>query len=129
MKIRVMLMAALVMALAGPALAGDDPSIPKAEKKKIQASIEKHIKGLSQHGLYPIFDPESRLLVGMKYETLHKAVGKKGNYFVSCADFTGIDGIKYDVDLLVGKKGKSYQVVESLIHKRDGKKSPYDVQH
>jgi len=43
---------------------------------------------------------------------------------VSCADFTSLEGVKYDLDFLVSP---NYGVVATLIHSKDGKKTAYDI--
>lgn len=76
---------------------------------------------------YPIFDPDSRKVVQLDFLKLHEGVvvkGVQGKYYISCADFTDKEGKKYDLDFLVSP---DLEVVETLVHKKDGKKMDYGV--
>ena len=117
----------ITLALPGIALSGDDTSIPKSEKTKIQATMKNHIESFSSKGEFPIFDQQAKAVINVKFKGLHSGVVKKGDYFVSCADFVDQSGIEYDIDLLVSLSGKKYKVIESLVHKKNGEKFPYDV--
>ncbi len=79
------------------------------------------------NGKYPVFDPAVRTLVQLQFKELHAGVermGKKTPYFVSCADFVGEDGTKYDLDFFVSEK---YGVVSAIVHAKNGVESKYDV--
>jgi len=60
---------------------------------------------------------------------LHSGVVKKGDLFISCADFVAEDGTKFDIDFLVQPDGQRYEVVSAVVHAKGGVKSPYDIEH
>ena len=108
---------------------GDDPGIPRETKDKIQIAMQAHINGLlaKNGGSYPIFDPDTRNVVQLKFLALHKGVvvkGSQGKYYISCADFTDKENKVYDLDFLVSD---NFEVVETLVHKKDGKTMHYGV--
>ena len=119
----------MLLALALPAIvwSGDDPSIPKEDKAKIQAAMDTHIQGLSDKKGLPVFDHKAQAVVHLKFKELHSGVAKKGDYFVSCADFIDSAGTLYDIDLLARPSGDQYMIVESFVHKKGGEKFPYEV--
>lgn len=117
------------LALSGSASAADDPKIPKADKDQIQEAMSQHIRGLSDSRGFPVFDHTAGKLVWVKLDELHSGVVKKGDVYASCADFVAADGTKFDIDFLVQKDKSTFEVVSALVHSRDGKKSPYDVEH
>ncbi len=109
--------------------AGDDPNIPSDVKAKIQTAMQAHVNTLmaKNGGSYPIFDPDTREVVQLNFKELHKGVvvkGNQGKYYISCADFTDSNEGKYDLDFLVSA---NYEVVETLVHKKNGKKMHYGV--
>ena len=111
------------------AFSADDPNIPKSTKAKVQTAMTNHINKMVKinEGTYPILDPDTRKIVQLDFKKLHKGVvvkGSEGKYYISCADFTDKSGIKIDIDFLVSP---NYEVVESLIHKKDGKRMDYGV--
>jgi len=77
--------------------------------------------------MFPIFDPGQRTVVQLKFDQFHDSVEIKGRdypYFISCADFTDKNGVKYDLDFLVSK---NHEVVAVLIHAINNKKTKYDI--
>ncbi len=109
--------------------AADDPGIPRETKDKVQIAMQAHINGLlaKNGGSYPIFDADTQNVVQLKFLALHKGVvvkGSQGKYYISCADFTDKENKAYDLDFLVSDH---FEVVETLIHKKDGKKMHYGV--
>lgn len=118
-----------VLMISGTVYAGDDPSISRETKDKVQIAMTAHVNALmaKNGGSYPIFDPDSRKVVQLQFSKLHTGVvvkGSQGKYFISCADFTNESGIKYDLDFLVSV---NLEVVETLVHKKDGVKQHYSV--
>ncbi len=108
---------------------GDDPAIPRETKDKVQIAMQAHINGLlaKNGGSYPIFDPDVRNVVQLKFLALHSGVvvkGSQGKYYISCADFTDKENKVYDLDFLVSD---NFEVVETLVHKKDGKTMHYGV--
>jgi len=123
-----LLTAAFALLTLFPALAADDPTIPKAEKQKINKAMHQYVSTIATKGLLPIFHPKSRNVIHLRLKKVHRGVFRKGPYFASCADFLGPKGTRFDVDFLVKKNQKGhYRVVLALIHKKNGKKWPYGV--
>ncbi len=115
--------------IPGAVYAADDPNIARETKDKVQIAMNAHINALmaKNGGSYPIFDQDSRNVVQLQFLKLHKGVvvkGNQGKYFISCADFTDEAGTKYDLDFLVSA---NLEVVEALVHKKDGVKQHYGV--
>ncbi|GJL54926.1 MAG: hypothetical protein NPIRA02_20580 [Nitrospirales bacterium] len=115
--------------LAGGTVWGQD-GIATTHRDSIQKAMGKHIDDLVElngNGKYPIFDPESRSLLQLKFKKFHDSVeikGRENSYFVSCADFVAEDGTLYDLDFFVSK---NYGVVSALVHSKNGVHSEYDI--
>ena len=113
---------------AGWALA--DTGIAETHRDAIQTAMGNHIKDVSDkngNGMFPMFDPGKRTVVQLKFDKFHNSVEIKGRsypYFISCADFTDKNGVKYDLDFLVSK---NHHVVAVLIHSINNKKTKYDI--
>ena len=52
----------------------------------------------------------------------------KGEFYVSCADFTDAGGNLVDVDFLVGADSEGHRVLEGVVHKIGGTKRPYHIE-
>lgn len=114
--------------LGAPALAGDDPSIQGELRQGIQASMSQFIEHQTVDGVFPHYDPVDGKLLHLSQANLHAGIVKKGDFYVSCADFVDQDGRKIDVDFLVTSTGKDTRTLQALVHKVDGNKRPYDVE-
>ena len=123
-----LIIAGLVLTIASPALAGDDPSIKGKQRESIKKAMSDHIEGVSIDEHYTVYDVVNGELKKLKLKELHEGIVKKGDYFVSCADFVDPQGTLYDIDFLVGAKDDSYLVVLNVIHAVDGKKRKYHVE-
>ena len=55
-----------------------------------------------------------------EFDYIHSGVKKKGDLYVSCADFKA-GGDVYDIDYYVKSDGEKYVVVKVLFHKKNGK--------
>lgn len=117
------------VSLSTLAPAADDPKIPKTEKDLVQQAMTQHISRLTDSRGFPVFDHTVGKLVRVKLDSLHAGVVKTGDVYASCADFVAADGTKFDIDFLVQQDKTSFEVVSALVHARNGKKSPYDVEH
>jgi hypothetical protein len=119
----------LVLTLMSGSVAAE-PGIADNHRDAIHKAMEQHIQSVTQlngNGKFPIYDPETRSILQLNFDKLHDSVeikGRKIPYFVSCADFTSLEGVKYDLDFLVSP---NYGVVATLIHSKDGKKTAYDI--
>ena len=112
---------------ATSAWAADDPSIKGELRQEIKVAMDQHIKATTVEGRYVIYDAIEGELLRLKFAELHEGVVKKGDFFVSCADFT-VGDHKYDLDFLVGRKGEKLRVFQALVHKVDGDKRPYHLE-
>lgn len=89
----------------------------------IRAAMELYVVKESQEtGTFDVTDPETAKVRHLKLERVHERVGKTGNYYYSCADFSDtVSGEKLDLDLDVLDKDGVLSVVDVRIHKIDGK--------
>jgi hypothetical protein len=110
------------------AFAGNDSSIKGQQRLEIKTAMGVHISGNSLAGKYVIFDAGNGAIKKLTLKELHQGVVKKGDYYVSCADFVDAKGKLYDLDFLVANKAGKYQVIQSLVHAIDGKKRKYHVE-
>jgi len=128
MKKILLTMLAIHFMWAGWALA--DSGIVETHRDAIQTAMKNHIKDVSDkngNGMFPIFNPSQRTVIQLKFDRFHDSVEIKGRdypYFISCADFTDKNGVKYDLDFLVSK---NHEVVAVLIHSINNKKTKYDI--
>ena len=123
-------LASLVLLLTtAVAWAGDDPSIKGDLRTNIQAAMDDFVTDQSVGGVVRIYDPvEGRLLKLESYE-LHSGIVRKGDFYVSCADFADQDGRKIDVDFLVlpDASGK-LRATQGIVHSVDGDKRKYHLE-
>lgn len=118
----------VLIAFAGASFAADDPSIKGKLRKGIQASMEQFIEHQTVDGLFRYYDPVDGKLLHLERPKLHDGIVKKGDFYVSCADFYDQDGRKLDFDFLVVEAGGEMRTVQALLHKIEGSKRPYDVE-
>jgi hypothetical protein len=111
-----------------PVFAGDDPTIKGQQRLEIKTAMGVHISQASMEGKYVIFDANQGQLKQLVLKELHEGIVKKGDYYVSCADFVDKSGKLYDLDFLVTQTDGRYKVIQSLVHAVDGKKRPYHVE-
>lgn len=108
----------------------DHPGIAPAHRDSFQNAMAMHIEEVTEHngnGMYPVYDPETKTVVQLKFKEFHDSVeikGRKTPYFISCADFTAEDGTVYDLDFLVSP---NYGIVGTLVHSKNGKYINYDI--
>ena len=89
-----LLIAASLAALTAPIFAADDPSIKGELRKNIKEAMVKHVAHTTIEGRYVIYDAVAGELKKLKFAELHDGVVKKGQFFVSCADFVDVEGHK-----------------------------------
>ena len=94
---------------------------PSAED--IRAAMKAYVDTKSQAtGTFDILDSETGKARKLKFERVHERVGKTGDYYYSCADFSDADsGEKLDLDLDLADKDGKLEVVDVRIHKVSGK--------
>ena len=124
------LSAAAALLLAAPAAqAGNDPSIEGDLRKNIQAAMDSWVGEQTVDGTVRLYDPVEGRLLELRFEELHDGIVKKGDFYVSCADFADQDGRKIDVDFLVLPDGDELIATQAIVHSVDGKKREYHLEN
>ncbi len=114
--------------IAEGALAGNDPSIKGALRADIQKAMSSHIDGHQVSGSYMHYDAVDGKLIRLKLEELHSGIVKKGDYYVSCADFVDDKGRLYDLDFLVAGNRDNLTVFQAVVHKVNSEKRVYHLE-
>ena len=117
----------LLLGTGALALAADDPSIQGEPRDKSQKAMAEHIDQNQIGGEYVVYDGIEGELLLLEPVKLHEGLVKKGDYYVSCADFVDLDGNKYDLDFLVAEQGGEYRVYDAIVHKKNKDKRKYHV--
>ncbi len=130
MKISKVIAAVILIAgMVTTAFAGNDPSIKGKVRTGIQAAMNEHVGQNTVGDKYVIYDAVDGALKKLTFKKLHKGIVKKGDFYVSCADFVDRQDRKYDIDFLVVEKDGSFRVLQSLVHSIDGKKRTYHLEN
>ena len=122
--------AALCVLLVGiSAGAGDDPSIKGELREQIQTAMGEYVEEQTTNSRVQLYDPVEGELLSLRFESLHSGIVRKGDFYVSCADFVDQDGRKIDVDFLVlpDDEGK-LRATQGIVHSVDGKKREYHLE-
>ena len=120
---------ALLVALAAtPAVAGDDPSIKGQLRTNIQTAMNDFVEEQTVDGAIRLYDPVDGRLLELKSYELHSGIVRKGDFYVSCADFVDANGRKIDVDFLVIQDGDRLQTTLGIVHSVAGKKREYHLE-
>ena len=117
-----------LLLIASPALAGDDPSIQGAQRDGIGQAMRRFIAEQQVKGKVLHYDAVAGELLQLQLDELHAGIVKKGDFYVSCADFVATDGRKFDIDFLVVPNGSEYRVNQALVHSVDAKKRKYHLE-
>lgn len=118
----------IIMGIATTGFAANDPSIKGQMRAGIQAAMNEHIKHNAVGMKYAIYDSVKGELKWLTLDKLHDGIVKKGDFYVSCADFVDVQGKKYDIDFLVIQEDDTYRVLEAVVHAEDGKKRKYHLE-
>lgn len=118
----------LVFLTTGLAFAGNDSSIKGELRKNITRSMETFIGDKTIGDTFYIYDTVKGELLNLKFKKLHKGIVKKGDFYVSCADFVDGEGTKFDLDFLVMPKDQSLTTIQAVVHSVDGKKRKYHLE-
>ncbi len=110
------------------AQAGDDPSIKGDLRTNIHAAMNDFVGEQTVDGRVRLYDPVEGRLLSLEFDNLHEGIVRKGEFYVSCADFVDQDGRKIDVDFLVIPKGDELIATQALVHSVDGKKRKYHLE-
>ena len=108
--------------------AADDPSIKGVLREDIKASMMSFIDSTMISDTYYIYDAVGGRLLELKFAKLHEGIVKKGDFYVSCADFIDKNGTKVDIDFLVIKDGDNLKTIQAVVHSLDGKKRKYHLE-
>jgi hypothetical protein len=120
---------ALFLTLAAPpAAAGDDPAIKGELRTNIQSAMNGFVEEQTVDGVLRLYDPVDGRLLELKSYELHSGIVRKGDFYVSCADFVDAGGQKIDVDFLVIQDGDSLMVTQGIVHSVDGVKREYHLE-
>ena len=119
----------LLVALAAlPVVAGDDPSIKGELRTNIHAAMNDFVEEQAVDGVVRLYDPVEGHLLELKSYELHRGIVRKGDFYVSCADFVDAGGRKIDVDFLVIRDGDRLKATQGIVHSVDGKKRAYHLE-
>lgn len=124
---RIAPVALLALIALQPVQAADDPSIPARLKSEARKAMLSHIDAGKVDGRNFFHDGVTGHVVALRFAELHAGVVRKGDFYVSCADFTRPDGKLVDIDFLVAGSSDGLRVIEAIVHKVDGDKRPYHV--
>ena len=120
---------ALLLALGTTSvLAGDDASIKGELRTGIQSAMSDFVEEQTVNGVVRLYDPVDGRLLELKSYELHSGIMRKGDFYVSCADFVDASGSKIDVDFLVIEDGDRLKVTQGIVHSVDGKKREYHLE-
>lgn len=108
--------------------AANDPSINGNTRSKIKSAMSEMINRNTVNNVYSHYDPIKGVLHDMELVELHDGIVKKGNYYVSCADFRNSKGQLLDIDFLVLEKDDKFVATQAVIHKADDKKRKYHLE-
>jgi hypothetical protein len=113
---------------AVPTAAADDPSIRGEQRDQIQAAMTRFVAEQSVEGVVRIYDPVDGKLLRLRLDEVHEGIVRKGDFFVSCADFRDQDGRRIDVDFLVIERGDGLVATQGVVHSVDGNKRKYHLE-
>ncbi|MBJ20118.1 MAG: hypothetical protein GY910_26340 [bacterium] len=114
--------------LAGSAQAGNDASIKGDLRTNIHKAMDSFVDQQTVGDKLRIYDAVDGKLLRLGSYELHSGIVKKGDFYVSCADFQDQDGRKIDVDFLVIPNGGELQVTQGIVHSVEGKKRKYHLE-
>ena len=108
--------------------AANDPSIQGQLRADIQASMRHFIDERASDGVYLHYDAATGELLTLKFKELHSGIVKKGDFYVSCADFTDSTGKLFDLDFLIRAVEDKLQTSQAIVHAVGGKKRAYHLE-
>jgi hypothetical protein len=118
----------LALAVGLPVRADDDPSIKGELRQNIQTSMRNYIRSETLDGTFFLYDPVEEKLLRLRLDHLHDGIVRKGDFFVSCADFVDQNGRKLDLDMLVLGSHSKLITTQAIIHAVDGSKRQYHLE-
>ncbi len=129
-SLRRLLQGSLIIAVlaSGSALAADDPSIKGDLRSNVNSAMNEMIQQRTVDGTFKFYDQLKNQVYDLKLVKLHDGIVKKGDYYVSCADFVDPKGNKVDMDFLVLPRNGKLVATQAIMHKVDGKKRKYHLE-
>lgn len=118
----------LIGLLVNAAYASDDPSIKGQLRADIQHAMNAHIKANDIKGEYVLYDALRGKVLRMKLDRLHEGIVSKGDFYVSCADFSDASGNTYDIDFMVAGDEKGLSVYQAIVHQDKTGKRLYHLE-
>jgi len=100
----------------------DDPSIRGDLRANVQQSMANFIEEQTIEEHLYVYDAVKGKLLQLKLLELHDGIVKKGDFYVSCADFSDQHGNKVDIDFMVRKTSSGLITTQALVHSINGKK-------
>lgn len=117
-----------LLATSSVSFGGNDPSIKGDLRQQININMKEFIDSNTVGDVYSIYDPIDGKLLKLTFVELHKGIVKKGDYYVSCADFTDSNQKIVDLDFLVIPNNNKLLVTQAVIHSVDGEKRKYHLE-
>jgi len=114
------LCAAVLMLMALAVSATDDASIRGILRPQIWAIMDDYLLTQMPYGTMRLYDPVEDKVLELETRAFSERVVRKGDFYVSCADFVDQDGRKIDLDFLVLHTEEPMRVTQTVIHKIDG---------
>ena len=133
MKLRTLALAIFTLGVLFPwsnsAFAGEKVSIEGQERINIQQAMKRFIDEGTVDGVYRHYDPVTGELLRLQFTKLH-GIRKKGDFYVSCADFEDPRGRLVDLDIMVIQAGDDLRATQAIVHQLPGekKKRPYHLE-
>ncbi len=90
--------------------------------------MEVFLKDRTRDDVFLLYDPIEDKLLRLSLQKLHAGIVKKGQLYVSCADFADQDGRQMDVDLFVLRVGDQLETTQAIVHKVGGEKRHYQLE-
>jgi len=130
-SLRRLLQGSLIAAVlaSGSALAADDPSIKGDLRSNVNSAMNEMIQQRTINGTFKFYDQLKNKVYDLKLVELHDGIVKKGDYYVSCADFVDSQGNKVDMDFFVQASNGKLIATQAIMHKVDGKKRKYHLEN
>lgn len=107
--------------------ASNDTSIKGELRTNIQNKMKQYITNQSIDKKLYVYDSVQNKLMELDFVELHTGIVKKGNFYVSCADFIDQDNKKVDLDFMVRPSGEVLITTQAIVHSVAGNKRTYHV--
>ncbi len=127
-KIGAIALALLLGIMATAASAADDPSIKGDLRTNVHGAMDQFVADNTVDGVLRLYDAVDGKLLSLRSYELHSGIVKKGDFYVSCADFVDQEGRKIDVDFLVLPKDGKLQTSQGIVHSIEGEKRKYHLE-